>query len=73
MVLESFGSFFPWNWGSSQSNAVSSHETKRLKKKRVRTRSEQLEMNGYARPGMLSLQLSNSGLDLPVQTLDKNW
>jgi ubiquitin carboxyl-terminal hydrolase 1 len=51
MVLENLGSFFPWNWGGSQSNAVSSrHETKKLKKKHVLTRSEQLEMNGYARP-----------------------
>jgi hypothetical protein len=74
MVLENLGSFFPWNWGGSQSNAVSSrHETKKLKKKHVLTRSEQLEMNGYARPGAPSPQLSNSGLDLLVQILDKNW
>ena len=58
MVLENLGSFLPWNWGSSQSNAVSSrHETKKLKKKHIHTRGEQLEMNGYARPGASSLQL----------------
>ncbi|KAF8450674.1 hypothetical protein L210DRAFT_956458 [Boletus edulis BED1] len=50
MVLENLGSFFPWSWRGSQSNAASSHETKKLKKKHVRTHGEQLEMNGYARP-----------------------
>lgn len=74
MVLENLGSLFPWNWGGSQSNAISSrHETKKLKKKHVHTRSEQLEMNGYAKPGTPNPRLSNSGLDLPVQILDKNW
>lgn len=62
MVLENLGSFFPWNWGGSQSNAAPSHETKKLRKKHVRTRGERLEMNGYARPGAPGLQLSNGGL-----------
>lgn len=62
MVLENLGLFFPWNWGGSQSNGIPLHETKKLRKKHVRTRSEQLEMNGYARPGVPSLQLPKSGL-----------
>ena len=71
MVLENLGSLFPWSWGGSQS--ISPHETKKLKKKHVRTRGEQLQMNGYARPGAPSPQLSNSGIDILVQILDKNW
>ncbi|KIJ69905.1 hypothetical protein HYDPIDRAFT_78791 [Hydnomerulius pinastri MD-312] len=51
MVLESLGFSFPWNWGSGQSRSGSSHETKKLKKKHVRSRADQLEMNGYAKPG----------------------
>ncbi|KIJ20419.1 hypothetical protein PAXINDRAFT_160978 [Paxillus involutus ATCC 200175] len=50
MVLESIGFVFPWNWGGGQSSSGSPHETKKLRKKQVRTRSEQLEMNGYAKP-----------------------
>lgn len=60
MVLDNIGSFFPWSWGGSQSNAASQHETKKLKKKHARTRGEQLEMNGYARPGVPPPQLSNT-------------
>lgn len=62
MVFENLVSLFPWSWGNSQSNAVSLHETKKLKKKHVRTRGEQLEMNGYANPGAPSPQLSNNGI-----------
>ncbi|KIK98299.1 hypothetical protein PAXRUDRAFT_31259 [Paxillus rubicundulus Ve08.2h10] len=50
MVLESIGFVFPWNWGTNQSSPASPHETKKLRKKQARTRSEQLEMNGYAKP-----------------------
>ena len=66
MVLESLGSFFPWSWGGSQSNTVSSHETKKLRKKHVRARGEQLEMNGYARQGALNPQPSGVASNLPV-------
>ena len=57
MVLENLGSFFPWNWGGSQSSTVSSHETKKLRKKYGRARGEQLEMNGYARLGGSNFRL----------------
>lgn len=50
MVLESFGFNFGWSWGAIQSNIGTSHEAKKLRKKHVRSRGEQLELNGYARP-----------------------
>lgn len=50
MVLESFGFNFPWSWGAVQSNTGTSHEAKKLRKKHIRSRNEQLELNGYARP-----------------------
>ncbi|KAH7930635.1 cysteine proteinase [Leucogyrophana mollusca] len=50
MVLESLGIGFPWSWSTGNLGS-SSHETKKLKKKHVRSRVEQLELNGHARPG----------------------
>ncbi|OJA15531.1 hypothetical protein AZE42_07293 [Rhizopogon vesiculosus] len=50
MVFESFNFSFPWSWSSNRSSAGSSHETKKLKKKLVRTRGEQIELNGHGRP-----------------------
>lgn len=50
MVLESFGLNFAWSWGAAQSNTGTSHEAKKLRKKHIRSRNEQLELNGYARP-----------------------
>ncbi|KAG2073543.1 cysteine proteinase [Suillus decipiens] len=46
MVFESFSFNFPWNWSSSSGTQ---QETKKLKKK-ARTHSEQIELNGHARP-----------------------
>ncbi|KAH7916243.1 hypothetical protein BJ138DRAFT_996097 [Hygrophoropsis aurantiaca] len=54
MVLQSLGISFPWNWSSSNLGSTSTHESKKLKKKHVRTRVDQLEQNGHARPGMLT-------------------
>jgi len=51
MVLETFGFTFPWSWGSSQSGSSSPHDSKKLRKKHIRSRAEHLELNGYARPG----------------------
>jgi len=50
MVFESFSFSFPWNWSSNHSSSEPSHETKKLKKRPVRTRGEQIELNGHARP-----------------------
>lgn len=47
MVFESFSFSLPWNWSSSSGTQ---HETKKLKKKVLRTHSEQIELNGHARP-----------------------
>lgn len=47
MVFESFSFSLPWNWSSSSGTQ---HETKKLKKKALRTHSEQIELNGHARP-----------------------
>jgi ubiquitin carboxyl-terminal hydrolase 1 len=47
MVFESFSFSLPWNWSSSSGTQ---QETKKLKKKVLRTRSEQIELNGHARP-----------------------
>ncbi|KAG6333345.1 hypothetical protein ID866_5736 [Astraeus odoratus] len=50
MVLENFAFSFPWSWPGGQSSAGPSHDTKKLKKKHVRSRPESHEMNGHARP-----------------------
>lgn len=50
MGLESFGISLPWNWWSS--NGISSSSGKGSnydKKKHIRTRAEQIEMNGIAK------------------------
>jgi ubiquitin carboxyl-terminal hydrolase 1 len=52
MVFESFTFNFPWSWSSSRSSSGPSHETKKLKKKPVRMRGEQIELNGHAGPRM---------------------
>ncbi|KAI5116047.1 hypothetical protein M0805_009361, partial [Coniferiporia weirii] len=50
MVLESFGVSFLWNWGAgSAETAAAAVERRRAKKKGVvRTRKDQVEMNGLA-------------------------
>jgi len=57
MGLDSLGISLPWNW-SSNSNSASSftkasstHERKKSKKKHIRTRAEQIAMNGIAEHG----------------------
>ncbi|KAG0709925.1 hypothetical protein DFH29DRAFT_792392 [Suillus ampliporus] len=50
MVFGGFSFSFPWNWSSNHSSSGPSHETKKLKKKLARTRSEQIELNGHAKP-----------------------
>ncbi|KAL4076239.1 hypothetical protein J3A83DRAFT_4089982 [Scleroderma citrinum] len=47
MVLETFGFSFPWSWGNGQS---SPHDSRKLRKKHIRSRADHLELNGYARP-----------------------
>lgn len=51
MVLETFGFTFPWSWGSGQSGSSSPHDSKKLRKKHIRSRAEHHELNGYGRPG----------------------
>lgn len=52
MVFESFNFSFPWSWSSNRPSSAPSHETKKLKKKLVRTRGEEIELNGHAIPRM---------------------
>jgi len=61
MVFEGFTFNFPWSWSSSRSSSAASHETKKLRKKLVRTRGEQIELNGHAAPR--TFLLSN---DIPI-------
>lgn len=56
MVFESFTFSLPWNWSSSSGTQ---QETKKLKKKVLRTRSEQIELNGHARPRMYLFSCDN--------------
>ncbi|TFK46934.1 cysteine proteinase [Heliocybe sulcata] len=46
MFLESLGFSFSWNSSSSSSGSGSSSERRKLKKKHVRTRADQLALNG---------------------------
>ncbi|EMD40387.1 hypothetical protein CERSUDRAFT_80061 [Gelatoporia subvermispora B] len=48
MVLETLSLILPWNWFDTHSS--SSHEKRKLKKKVVRTRAEQLARDGLSRP-----------------------
>ena len=55
MVLESFGFSFPWPWGSGQAGPSSPHDSKKLRKKHIRSRADHIELNGHARPGTSSV------------------
>ena len=48
MVLETLSLALPWNWYSTHSNTGSSSDRRKLKKKIVRTRADQLGLNGDA-------------------------
>ena len=48
MVLEALSFAFPWNWSNGRSSPGSSPGGRKLKKKNVRTRAEQLGLNGDA-------------------------
>ncbi|EGO02282.1 hypothetical protein SERLA73DRAFT_49623 [Serpula lacrymans var. lacrymans S7.3] len=51
MVFEVLDSLLHWSWSYGSSTSTSSHESKKLKKKHVRSRAEQIALNGYAKPG----------------------
>ncbi|OCH94543.1 cysteine proteinase [Obba rivulosa] len=52
MVLETLSLVLPWNWFDTHSSQSSSHEKRKLKKKVVRTRAEQLVLDTFRAEGV---------------------
>lgn len=62
MILDHLGLSLPWNWSAGGSSTLVSsgratqHDKKKLKKSHVRTRADQMAMNGSAKQGGPSLR-----------------